>query len=111
MPADGLAEGNPARRKLVTAALWLVSVSVAFGVISGAVSATTGLQDHSLGVFAVGLGVVADVIGSAVLIWRFRAERRQPMQSGAAEARAAVIVAIALAVVSAVLAVECGIRA
>jgi divalent metal cation (Fe/Co/Zn/Cd) transporter len=106
MPADELAEGNPARRKLVTAALWLVSVSVAFGVVSGTVSVTTGLQDHSLGVFAVGLGVLADVTGSAVLIWRFRAERRQPAQSGAAEARAAVIVAIALAVVSAVLAVQ-----
>jgi divalent metal cation (Fe/Co/Zn/Cd) transporter len=103
---DLLAEGSPARRKLVTAALRLVSVSVAFGVVCGAVSVTTGLQDHSLGVFAVGLGVLADVTGSAVLIWRFRAERRQPVQSGAAEARAALIVAIALAVVSAVLIVQ-----
>ena len=106
MPADELAEGNQARQKLVTAALRLVAVSVAFGVVSGTVSVTTGLHDHSLGVFAVGLGVLADVTGSAVLIWRFRAERRQPGKSGAAEARAAVIVAVALAVVSAVLIVQ-----
>ncbi len=99
-------EGNPARLELVTAALRLVSISVAFGVISGAVSVAAGLQDHSLGVFAVGLGVLADVAGSAVLIWRFRAERRQPGLSGTAEARAAVIVAVALAVVSAVLIVQ-----
>ena len=43
-----------------------------------AISVIAGLQQHSLGVFAVGLGVLADVTGSAALIWRFRAERRQP---------------------------------
>ena len=106
MPADELPGTDPARLKLITAALRLVSISVAFGVLSGAVSVITGLRDHSLGVFAVGLGVLADVTGSAVLIWRFRAERRQPAQSDAREARAAIIVASALAVVSAVLIIQ-----
>jgi divalent metal cation (Fe/Co/Zn/Cd) transporter len=104
--ADELPDKDPARPKLVTAALRLVSISVAFGVVSGAVSVTTGLQDHSLVVFAIGLGVLADVTGSAALIWRFRAERRQPGQSGVTEARAAVVVAVALAVVSAVLIIQ-----
>ena len=94
------------RPQQVTRALWLVSVSVAFGVVSGAVSVITGLHGHSLGVFAVGLGVLADVIGSATLIWRFRAERQQPGQSAAHERRAAIIVAIALAVVAVVLTAE-----
>lgn len=94
------------RLTLVTAALRLVTISVIFGLLSGAVSVITGLQDQSLGVFAIGLGVLADVTGSAVLIWRFRAERRQPLQSGAAEARAATVVSIALAVVSIVLIIE-----
>jgi divalent metal cation (Fe/Co/Zn/Cd) transporter len=106
MAAGELAESDAGRPMLVTAALRLVSFSVAFGVLSGAVSVITGLQDHSLGVFAVGLGVLADVTGSAVLVWRFRAERRQPVQSGAAEARAAIVVAIALAVVSVVLVIQ-----
>ena len=97
---------DPARLRQVTAALWLVSVSVAFGMLSGANSVTTGLADHSLGVLTIGLGVLADVAGSAVLIWRFRAERRQPGQSCPAEARAAIIVAIALAVVSVALTVQ-----
>ena len=60
---------------MVTQALWLVSISVAFGALSGTVSVITGLGGHSLSVFAVGLGVLADVTESAVLIWRFRAER------------------------------------
>jgi divalent metal cation (Fe/Co/Zn/Cd) transporter len=41
-----------------------------------------------------------------VLIWRFRAERRQPGHSAAPEERAAIIVAIALAVAGAVLIIE-----
>jgi divalent metal cation (Fe/Co/Zn/Cd) transporter len=99
-------EDGLARRQLLTTALWLVSISVAFGALSGAVSVITGLRDHSLGVFAIGLGVLADVTGSAVLIWRFRAERRQPVHAGRHETRAAVIVACALAVVSAVLIIQ-----
>jgi divalent metal cation (Fe/Co/Zn/Cd) transporter len=89
-------EGDPGRLTLITVALRLVTVSVAFGLLSGAVSVITGLQDHSLGVFAVGLDVLADVTGSAVLIWRFRAERQQPVQSETAEVRAAIVVAVAL---------------
>jgi divalent metal cation (Fe/Co/Zn/Cd) transporter len=91
---------------MIATALRLVTISVAFGVLSGTVSVVSGLRDHSLGVFAVGLGVFADVTGSAVLIWRFRAERGQPVQSRAAEARAGTVVAIALAVVSAALVIE-----
>jgi divalent metal cation (Fe/Co/Zn/Cd) transporter len=106
MPAGDPPGSDAARPELITAALRLVWISVAFGVVSGAVSVTTGLLDHSLGVLAIGLGVLADVTGSAVLIWRFRAERRQPGHSGAREARAAIIVAGALAVVSAVLIIQ-----
>ncbi len=101
-----LREGDPGRLTLVTAALRLVTISVAFGLLSGAVSVITGLQDHSLGVFAVGLDVLADVTGSAVLIWRFRAERQQPVQSEMAEVRAAIVVTIALVIVSALLIIQ-----
>lgn len=40
----------------VTAALWLVWVSVVFGLLSGTVSVITGLDGHSLSVLAIGLG-------------------------------------------------------
>jgi divalent metal cation (Fe/Co/Zn/Cd) transporter len=90
-------------------ALRLVTFSVAFGLASAAVSVTSGLQDHSLGVFAVGLGVLADVTGSATLIWRFRAEIGDPAISGRRERLSAVIVSLALAVTAVVLAAESAI--
>jgi divalent metal cation (Fe/Co/Zn/Cd) transporter len=105
LPSDGLCDSSAPRASLVTAALRLVSISVAFGVLTGVISITAGLRDHSLGVFGVGLDILADVTGSSVLIWRFRAERRQPAQTGTTETRAAALVAIALLIVSAVLAV------
>jgi len=91
------------QRRLVSQALRLVSISVAFGILSGTVSVVSGLRGDSLSVLAVGLGVLADVTRSAVLIWRFSSERRRPGQSARREARAAVIVAAALAAVSVVL--------
>jgi divalent metal cation (Fe/Co/Zn/Cd) transporter len=106
---DRLPSEGPDRRGLILSALRLVIVSVGFGLCSGTVSIITGLQDHSLGVLAIGLGVLADVTGSAVLIWRFRAEQQQPGLTDVIEARAAIIVAVALAVVSAVLTVESGL--
>ena len=86
---DELPARDAARLQLVGVALRLVWFSVVFGMVSGTVSVVTGLRNHSPGVFAVGLGVLADVTGPAVLIWRFRAERQRPVQSPAAETRAA----------------------
>jgi divalent metal cation (Fe/Co/Zn/Cd) transporter len=109
MPDNQPPASGPARSSQVTTALWLVSISVAFGLLSGAVSVTTGLAHHSLSVLAIGLGVLADVTGSAVLIWRFRTGRRRAGQSRAAETRAASVVAAALAAVSAVIIVQAAV--
>jgi divalent metal cation (Fe/Co/Zn/Cd) transporter len=67
------------------------------------------MQDHSLAVFAVGLGVLADVTGSATLIWRFRAELTSPALTGRREKQSAVIVSLALALTAIVLAAESAI--
>jgi hypothetical protein len=53
-----------------------------------------------------GHGVLADVTGSATLIWRFRAEISDPAHSGRRERQSAVIVSLALAVTVIVLAAE-----
>lgn len=77
-----------------------------FGLISGAVSVGSGIADHSLGVLAEGLAVLADVSGSIVLIWRFRVEQHEPDRAARVEARAAAVVAAALGGVSIALVVE-----
>ena len=82
-----------------------MSISVAFGILAGTVSVTTGVANHSLSVVAIGLGVLADVTGSAAPIWRFRAERH-PGQSRLVENRAAIVVTAALATVSAVITIQ-----
>ena len=103
MSGNDLPASDQARARQIAAALRLVSISVAFGLLSGTVSVITGLNGHSLSVLAIGLGVLADVTGSVALIWRFAAERRQPGRSPATEARAALVVAVALATASAVI--------
>ena len=103
MPGIHPPDPSQARAGHITAALRLVWISVAFGLLSGTVSVITGLRAHSLSVLAIGLGVLADVTGSATLIWRFAVERRQPDRSRVAETRAAIVVAIALAAASAVI--------
>jgi divalent metal cation (Fe/Co/Zn/Cd) transporter len=103
MPRNQPPAPRQARAAQITAALRLVWISVVFGLLSGTLSVITGLDGRSLSVLAIGLGVLADVTGSATLIWRFTAERHQPSRSPAAEARAAIAVAIALATASAVI--------
>lgn len=62
-------KGNPGREEMAASRCgWSLPRSCS-GVLSGAVSVMSGLRDSSLGVFAVGLGVLADVPGSAVLVW------------------------------------------
>jgi len=94
------------RTALLERALRLSWLSVGFGLVSGSVSVGAGLADHSLGVLAAGLSVLADVSGSIVLIWRFRVERSDPHRAHNVEDRAATVVAIALAVIGVLLTYE-----
>jgi divalent metal cation (Fe/Co/Zn/Cd) transporter len=94
------------RIALLGRALWLSALSVGVGVASGALSVTAGVTAHTLGVFGSGLGVLADVAGSAVLVWRFHGERRSPHRAERLERRAALVVASALALLSAAVAAQ-----
>jgi divalent metal cation (Fe/Co/Zn/Cd) transporter len=94
------------RPALLARALRLSWASIGFGLVSGSVSVASGIAEHSLGVLAAGLSVLADVTGSIVLVWRFRTERSDPQRAAHVEARAAVAVASALAIIGVVLAFE-----
>jgi len=54
-----LRPGHRGPGKLVTTALWLVSIFSAFGALSSTTSVVIRLQGHSLGVAAAGFGVLA----------------------------------------------------
>jgi divalent metal cation (Fe/Co/Zn/Cd) transporter len=94
---------QPSRPRLLERALFLVTLSVVWGALSGGFALAVGLADGSLAVLGVGLSVLADVSGSAMLIWRFRIERRRPVDARAAETRAGRVVAAALCATSVVL--------
>jgi divalent metal cation (Fe/Co/Zn/Cd) transporter len=94
------------RAGLIGRALRLSWISICFGLVSGAVSVGSGLADHSLGVLAAGLSVLADVTGSIVLVWRFRTERTNPERAAHVEERAARAVATALGIIAVALAFE-----
>jgi divalent metal cation (Fe/Co/Zn/Cd) transporter len=97
---------DPGRAALLERALRLSWLSICFGVVFGAVSVGSGIADHSLGVLAAGLSVLADVTGSIVLVWRFRTERSDPSRAAQVEERAALVVAVALLIIAATLAFE-----
>ncbi len=94
------------RSQLLERALRLSWASILFGLVSGAVSVASGLAEHSLGVLAAGLSVLADVTGSVVLVWRFRTERSDPARAQRVEDLAARAVATALGLIAVALLFE-----
>jgi divalent metal cation (Fe/Co/Zn/Cd) transporter len=105
-PRHLAAKSEARRTRLLVIALWLTWTTVVWGLLSGSVSIVAGLLDGSLGVLGLGLNVLADVTGSAVLVWRFRAELHHDAHPDHVEERAAKVVAAALATVSLVLAIS-----
>ena len=104
--AEGLDDlGSLRSESLRRKALLLASASVIWGAANGVWSITAGLLAGSLGVLGLGLDVLADVAGSAILIWRFQRNRFGGDAGVRAEARASVVVAAALIVTTLVLTV------
>jgi divalent metal cation (Fe/Co/Zn/Cd) transporter len=97
---------DPHRETLLGHALRLSWASISVGVVLGVVSVGSGIAEHSLGVLAAGLSVLADVTGSVVLVWRFRVERADPVRAEHVEQLAARAVAGALCVIAVALAFE-----
>jgi divalent metal cation (Fe/Co/Zn/Cd) transporter len=101
-----LRSSDPARSALLQRALRLSWASIGFGLVAGSVSVGSGIAEHSLGVLAAGLSVLADVTGSVVLVWRFRTERSDPERAQHVEDLAALAVAGALGAIAVALAYE-----
>ncbi|MGH2850356.1 MAG: cation transporter [Solirubrobacteraceae bacterium] len=99
-------EVQPDRDRALAHALSLSVASVISGALIGTLSVTVGVAEHSVGVLGSGLGLLGDLAGSVMLVWRFHAERRHPVHAERAERRAARVVVGALAIVAVVVAVE-----
>jgi divalent metal cation (Fe/Co/Zn/Cd) transporter len=85
-----------ARPALLVRALRLSYLSVGWGTTSGIAAVAIAQSGHSLGVLAVGLGLLADAAGSVAIIWRARVERHDRARAQRAETRASLVVATAL---------------
>jgi len=103
-----MSEEGPNRHQLLSRALMLSYFSVVWGMAAGALAVTSGLLAGSLGVLGLGLNVLADVAGSIGLVWRFRVEKLDSARGHRAEARASVVVAVALSIVAVTLTAAAG---
>lgn len=62
-------------RASLSAALNISCVAVAWGAVSGTLAVVVGLRANSTALAGTGAGILADLVSSATLIWRFRAEQ------------------------------------
>jgi divalent metal cation (Fe/Co/Zn/Cd) transporter len=67
-----------ARSTAISRAIAACSLSVAWAAIAGVVSVVAGIATGALALVAFGLDSVIDGSASAVLVWRLRAEQREP---------------------------------
>jgi divalent metal cation (Fe/Co/Zn/Cd) transporter len=97
---------NPTRRPLVLAAIRATGVSVAWAILVGGAAVVSGAVAHSLGLVGFGLNSMIDGSASAVLIWRFRVEQRDPDRAHRVEHAAHRIVGITMMIVAAYIAAQ-----
>ncbi|GAC1529873.1 MAG: cation transporter [Marmoricola sp.] len=97
-------------RNHVRDALHLSYAATAWTALSGTIAVVVGLAAASTALVGTGADVVADMVSSIVLVWRFRAELHGHPTSGHAEERAERVAAIALLLVAIGIAVTAILR-
>ena len=83
------------------AALNISYASVAWSVLAGSVSVAVGIGSSSTALIGTGTDLIADLVSSVVLVWRFRVELHGGRPGHAVEHRAHLIAALALLAVAA----------
>jgi divalent metal cation (Fe/Co/Zn/Cd) transporter len=84
------------RASLLVMALRLSFFSVAWGGVVGTAALVVAFVDGSLALAGFALSALLDLSASAVLVWRFRRERQDPIAAEALERRAQSWIAIAM---------------
>jgi divalent metal cation (Fe/Co/Zn/Cd) transporter len=86
------------RSALLREAIRLSTISVAYGGLAGAAAIVFAAAVHSLSLLGYGLDSAIDAGASAVLIWRFKEEARNPHRAEEAERWAHAAIGVALLV-------------
>ncbi|MBA2300644.1 MAG: cation transporter [Chloroflexi bacterium] len=81
-------------------ALALSGLSIGWSGIVGSLAIFSALASGSLSLLGFGVDAVIDAVASAVLIWRFRVEARQPERAARVEHLAERVVGLALLVLA-----------
>lgn len=82
------------------AALNISYASVVWSVLAGSVSVIIGLRSGSTALVGTGTDLIADLVSSLVLVWRFRVELHGGRPGHEVERRAHLVAALALLVVA-----------
>jgi divalent metal cation (Fe/Co/Zn/Cd) transporter len=90
----------PRRAALVVSALHLSLLTIAWNGAVGAGALFASFLDNSLAMAAFALNALLDTSASAVLIWRFRKEQREPLAAERLERRAQIWIIAAMAIIA-----------
>ncbi|HET8784942.1 MAG TPA: cation transporter [Candidatus Limnocylindrales bacterium] len=93
------------RSRLLSRALTLSVISIALSGVLGGVAVVVGVATGSLSLLGFGLDAAIDSVASIVLVWRFRAETREPHRAERVERLAELAVGGVLVVLAVYLAV------
>lgn len=93
------------RSNQLAKAVWWCAWSVAWAAAAGAIALIAGLVAGSVALIGFGADSVVDGSASAILVWRFSAERSRASHAAVFEDRAARLVGAILVVISLYLAV------
>jgi divalent metal cation (Fe/Co/Zn/Cd) transporter len=85
--------------KRLVDAVWWCALSVAWATIAGATALIAGLVAGSVALIGFGADSIVDGLASAVLVWRFSAERSGASHADVVERRAARLVGAILVVI------------
>jgi divalent metal cation (Fe/Co/Zn/Cd) transporter len=90
----------PDRADLLVAALRLSFFTIAWNGAVGAAAVSASVMDESLALASFGLSALLDMSASAVLVWRFRKEQRDPLAAERLERRAQPLIVLAMLAVA-----------
>jgi divalent metal cation (Fe/Co/Zn/Cd) transporter len=90
----------------VRSAIRLSYITIAWNASAGVATLVSALTSHSLSLAGFALNMLLDTSASAVLVWRFKKEERDPVGAHRVEQHAQVAIAVAMFGVALFLAVE-----